>query len=61
MELDLVDNILDRLTELPADVQDKSLRNAKIIMDNWDEISESLTNRAIEREDYEICAILRDI
>jgi hypothetical protein len=61
MELDLVDNILDRLTELPTDVQDKSLRNAKIIMDNWDEISESLTNRAIEREDYEICAILRDI
>ena len=61
MELDLVDNILDRLTELPADVQDKSLRNAKIIMDNWNEISESLTNRAIEREDYEICAILRDI
>ena len=61
MELDLVDNILDRLTELPADVQDKSLRNAKIIMDNWAEISESLTNRAIEREDYEICAILRDI
>ena len=61
MELDLVDNILDRLTELPADVQDKSLRNAKIIMENWAEISESLTNRAIEREDYEICAILRDI
>ena len=61
MELDLVDNILDRLTELPADVQDKSLRNAKVIMDNWAEISESLTNRAIEREDYEICAILRDI
>ena len=61
MELDLVDNILDRLLDLPNDVQDKSLRNAKIIMDNWDEISESLTNRAIEREDYEICAILRDI
>ena len=61
MELDLVDNILDRLTELPADVQDRSLRNAKVIMDNWAEISESLTNRAIEREDYEICAILRDI
>lgn len=61
MELDLVDNILDRLTELPADVQDKSLRNAKIIMDNWAEISESLTNRAIEREFYEVCAILRDI
>ena len=61
MELDLVDNILDRLTELPADVQDKSLRNAKIIMDNWDEISESLTSRAIEHEYYEICAILRDI
>lgn len=61
MELDLVDNILDRLLDLPTDVQDKSLRNAKIIMENWDEISESLTNRAIEREDYEICAILRDI
>lgn len=61
MELDLVDNILDRLLDLPADVQDRSLRNAKIIMDNWAEISESLTNRAIEREDYEICAILRDI
>ena len=61
MEIDLVDNILDRLTELPADVQDKSLRNAKIIMENWDEISESLTSRAIEREFYEVCAILRDI
>ena len=61
MEIDLVDNILDRLTELPADVQDRSLRNAKIIMDNWDEISDSLTSRAIEREFYEVCAILRDI
>ena len=61
MEIDLIDNILDRLTELPTDVQDKSLRNAKIIMENWAEISESLTNRAIEREFYEVCAILRDI
>lgn len=61
MEIDLVDNILDRLTELPTDVQDKSLRNAAIIMENWAEISESLTNRAIEREFYEVCAILRDI
>ena len=61
MELDLVDNILDRLLDLPTDVQDKSLRNAKIIMDNWDEISESLTNRAIEREDYEFAAKLRDL
>ena len=61
MEIDLVDNILDRLTELPADVQDRSLRNAKVIMENWAEISESLTSRAIEREFYEVCAILRDI
>lgn len=61
MEIDLVDNILDRLVELPINVQDKSLRNAKIIMENWAEISESLTSRAIEREFYEVCAILRDI
>lgn len=61
MEIDLIDNILDRLVELPINVQDSSLRNAKIIMENWAEISESLTNRAIEREFYEVCAILRDI
>ena len=61
MEIDLVDEILERLTELPIDVQDRSLRNAKVIMENWAEISESLTNRAIEREFYEVCAILRDI
>lgn len=61
MELDLVDNILDRLLELPTDVQDRSLRNAKVIMENWAEISKSLTSRAIEREFYEVCAILRDI
>lgn len=61
MTLDLVDNILDRLTELPDDVQKSSLKNAKVIMENWTEISESLTSRAIEREFYELCAILRDI
>ena len=61
MEIDLVDEILERLTELPIDVQDRSLRNAKVIMENWAEISESLTSRAIEREFYEVCAILRDI
>lgn len=61
MTLDLVDNILDRLTELPDNVQKSSLQNAKVIMENWVEISESLTNRAIEREFYELCAILRDI
>lgn len=61
MTLDLVDNILDRLTDLPDDIQKSSLQNAKVIMDNWVEISESLTNRAIEREFYELCAILRDI
>ena len=61
MEIDLIDNILDRLLDLPTDVQDSSLRNAAIIMENWAEISESLTNRAIEREFYEVCAILRDI
>lgn len=61
MEIDLVDDILDRLLELPTDVQDRSLRNAKVIMENWAEISESLTSRAIEREFYEVCAILRDI
>jgi hypothetical protein len=61
MEIDLVNNILDRLTELPADVQDRSLRNASVIMENWKEISDSLTSRAIELEYYEICAILRDI
>jgi hypothetical protein len=61
MTLDLVDNILDRLTDLPDDIQKSSLQNAKVIMENWVEISESLTNRAIEREFYELCAILRDI
>ena len=61
MTLDLVDNILDRLTDLPDDIQKSSLQNAKVIMENWVEISESLTNRAIEREFYEVCAILRDI
>ena len=61
MTLDLVDNILDRLTDLPDDIQKSSLQNAKVIMDNWVEISESLTNRAIEREFYELCAILRDV
>lgn len=61
MTLDLVDNILDRLTELPDDVQKSSLQNAKVIMENWTEISESLTSRAIEREFYELCVILRDI
>lgn len=61
MEIDLLDNILDRLLELPTDVQDRSLRNAKVIMENWAEISKSLTSRSIEREFYEVCAILRDI
>jgi len=61
METELADEILTRLLELPVDVQRTSLRNAKIIMENWDEISESLTSRAIEHEYYEVCAILRDI
>ncbi len=61
MTLDLVDDILTRLLELPVDVQEKSLRNAKIIMENRKEISDSLTSRAIEHEYYELCAILRDI
>ena len=61
METGLADEILTRLLELPVDVQKTSLRNAKIIMDNWAEISESLTSRAIEHEYYEVCAILRDI
>jgi hypothetical protein len=61
MEIDLVDNILTRLLELPIDVQKKSLENAAIIMENWNEISDSLTSRAIELEFYEVCAILRDI
>jgi hypothetical protein len=61
MELDFIDNILNRLTELPVHIQKESLRNASIIMDNWKDISNDLTNRAIEREEYEICAILRDV
>lgn len=61
MTIDLVDNILNRLAELPIHIQKDSLRNASIIMENWKEISDSLTSRAIEREDYEICAILRDV
>jgi hypothetical protein len=61
MENEFVDNVLRRLLELPTDIQEMSLRNAKIIMDNWAEISNSLTSRAIEHEYYELCAILRDI
>jgi hypothetical protein len=61
MEIDFVDNILNRLLELPIDVQERSLKNAKIIMENWSEISDSLTSRAIYLEYYELCAILRDI
>jgi hypothetical protein len=61
MENEFVDNVLRRLLELPTDIQEMSLRNAKIIMDNWAEISDSLTSRAIEHEYYELCAILRDI
>jgi len=61
MENEFVDNVLRRLLELPTDIQEMSLRNAKIIMDNWAEISDSLTSRAIEHEYYEICVILRDI
>jgi hypothetical protein len=61
MENEFVDNVLRRLLDLPTDIQEMSLRNAKIIMDNWAEISDSLTSRAIEHEYYEICAILRDI
>ena len=61
METEFVDNVLSRLIELPDYVQVESLRNAKILMDNWVEISESLTSRAIELEYYELCAILRDI
>jgi hypothetical protein len=61
MELDFLDNILNRLIELPINKQKESLHNASIIMDNWVEISESLTSRAIDLEYYELCAILRDI
>jgi hypothetical protein len=61
METEFVDNVLSRLIELPDYVQVESLRNAKIIMDNWAEISDSLTSRAIDLEYYELCAILRDI
>ena len=59
--MDLVDNVLDRLIDLPEDAQIDALRNASIIMDNWSEMRDSLTSRAIDREFYELCAILRDI
>jgi hypothetical protein len=59
--MDLVDNVLDRLIDLPEDAQIDALRNASIILDNWSEIRDSLTSRAIDREFYELCAILRDI
>ncbi len=39
METEFVDNVLSRLIELPDYVQIESLRNAKILMDNWVEIS----------------------
>ena len=58
---ELADDVLDRLVDMPQDDQTMALRNAKIIMENWDEISELLTDRAIVKEYYEICAILRDI
>jgi len=38
METEFVDNVLSRLIELPDYVQVESLRNAKILMDNWVEI-----------------------
>jgi hypothetical protein len=62
--MDLVDNVLDRLIDLPEDAQIDALdalRNASIILDNWSEMRDSLTSRAIDREFYELCAILRDI
>ncbi len=59
--MDLVDNVLDRLIDLPEDAQIDALRQASIIMDNWSEMRDSLTSRAIDREFYELCAILRDI
>ncbi len=59
--MDLVDNVLDRLIDLPEDAQIDALRQASIILDNWSEMRDSLTSRAIDREFYELCAILRDI
>jgi hypothetical protein len=59
--MDLVDNVLDRLIDLPEDAQIDALSNASIILDNWSEMRDSLTSRAIDREFYELCAILRDI
>jgi hypothetical protein len=59
--MDLIDDILTRLLELPIESQKNSLLNAAIIMDNWEEMKDTLTSRAIEHEYYEICAILRDI
>ena len=61
MTLELIDNILDRLTDLPDYIQKESLENAAVIMENWEEISVELNSRAIDREYYELCAILRDI
>jgi hypothetical protein len=59
--MDLIDEVLDRLLELPAENQDSALRCASEVLDNWKEMSDKLISRAIEREFYEICAILRDI
>lgn len=61
MTIELIDNILDRLTDLPDNIQKESLENAAVIMENWEEISVELNSRAIDREYYELCAILRDI
>jgi hypothetical protein len=59
--MDLVDNVLERLIDLPEDAQINALRNASVILDNWVEMRDSLTSRAIDMEYYELCAILRDI
>lgn len=61
MTKELANEVIDRLVDLPIGSQADALRNAKIIMENWSEISECLTRAAIEKECYEVCAILRDL
>ena len=59
--MDLVDDILERLIDLPEEAQIDVLKRATVYINNWNEMRDLLTSRAIEREYYEVCAKLRDV
>jgi hypothetical protein len=59
--MDLVDDILERLIDLPEDAQIDVLKRATVYVNNWDEMRDLLNSRAIDLEYYEVCAKLRDL